>query len=190
MSPVQLRRWTREEYDRMIDAGVFREDDNVELVDGEIVTMTPQKSRHATAVRLAEIALRRVFGDGVDVRTQLPLALDAISEPEPDVGVVVGSPRDYVEQHPTTALLIVEVADSSLGFDRTTKARVYARAGIDDYWIVNLPDRVLEVRRSPAPSISDPADWGYAIVERLEPSDRIVPLARPDASIAVADLLP
>jgi Uma2 family endonuclease len=119
---VQLRRWTRQEYDRMIDARVLTPEDHVELIDGEIVTVTPQKSRHATAVRLAEIAVRRAFGDHVDVRTQLPLTLDAASEPEPDVAVVAGSPRDYRDAHPSTALLIVEVADASLLFDRTTKA--------------------------------------------------------------------
>jgi len=190
MSPVQLRRWTREEYDRMLDAGVLTTEDRVELVDGEIVMTTPQKSRHAAAVSLAQIALGRAFGERSFVRARLPLALDPASEPEPDAVVVIGSPRDYVDAHPTTALLIVEVADSSLAFDRTTKARVYARAGVADYWIVNLVDRVLEVRRGPAPSIGDHADWGYAIVERLEAGDRVSPLERPDEFIAVAELLP
>src|SRR5438309_4698604 len=98
----------------MIDAGVLTTSDHVELVDGEIVTMTPQKSRHATAVSLAGIALSRAFGHDVFVRTQLPLALDVMSEPEPDIAVVAGSPRDYRDNHPSTALLILEVADSSL----------------------------------------------------------------------------
>jgi Uma2 family endonuclease len=129
---VQLRRWSRAEYDRMIDAGVLTTEDHVELIDGEIVTMTPQKSRHATAVWLAQIAIGRAFGEPFGVRTQLPLALDPGSEPEPDIAVVTGSPRDYSDEHPSTAVLIVEVADASLAFDRTVKASLYARAGIPD----------------------------------------------------------
>ena len=130
---VQLRRWSRQEYDRMIDAGVLTTQDRVELIDGEIVTTPPQKTQHAAAACLVATALRHAFGEHVDVRRQLPLALDAASEPEPDVAVVAGSPRDYRDAHPATALLIVEVADSSLEFDRTTKASLYARAGIPDY---------------------------------------------------------
>jgi Uma2 family endonuclease len=187
---VQLRRWTRQEYDRMIDAGVLTTDDHVELIDGEIVTMTPQKSRHATAVRLADTALRRAFGDGVDVRSQLPLALGDDSEPEPDLSVVVGAPRDYRDEHPTTALLVVEVSDSTVVFDRTKKAGVYARARIADYWLVNLIDGILEVRRFPAPSTDSTDHWDYAVVERYAASDHVAPLARPQAPIAVADLLP
>jgi Uma2 family endonuclease len=187
---VQLRRWTRQEYDRMIDAGVLTPEDHVELIDDEIVSATPKKSRHATAVRLAEIALRHAFGEHVDVRTQLPLALDPASEPEPDVAVVAGSPRDYRDAHPSTALLIVEVADASLLFDRTTKATLYARAGIPDYWLLNLVDEVLEVHRNPQQSTAAPPGWGYAAVERYGSRDRVAPLSRPDRFIAVKDLLP
>jgi Uma2 family endonuclease len=192
VSAVQLRRWSRAEYDRMIDAGVLTTEDHVELIDGEIVAMTPQKSRHATAVRLAEIALRAVFGDQCDVRTQLPLALDPASEPEPDVAVVAGSPRDYRDAHPSTALLIVEIADASLAFDRTVKASLYARAGIGDYWVLNLVDGLLEVHRDPEPSTDADArhGWWYRTIERHRAPDRIAPLARPEASISVADLLP
>ena len=190
MSAVQLRRWTRDEYDRMIDAGVLTTEDQVELIDGEIVTMTPQKSRHATAVHLAQDVLRRAFGESVAVRAQLPLALSADSEPEPDVAVVTGSPRDYRDEHPVTALLILEVADSTLAFDRTKKASVYARAGIGDYWLLNLVDEVLEVRRFPAPSTDSPDAWGYAAVEQYSAGDQVAPLERPDYFIAVAELLP
>jgi Uma2 family endonuclease len=190
MSAVQLRRWTRDEYDRMIDAGVLTENDRVELIEGEIVNVTPQNSPHATAVQLGAAALRRTFGEGVDVRQQLPLALSDDSEPEPDVAVVIGSIRDYRDAHPTTALLILEVADSSLAFDRTKKANVYARAKIADYWLVNLIDGILEVRRFPAPSTDSTNQWDYAVVERYAASDRVAPIARPQAPIAVADLLP
>jgi Uma2 family endonuclease len=190
MSAVQLRRWTRDEYDRMIDAGVLTENDRVELIEGEIVTVTPQKSRHTTAVRKATEALRRAFGEGVDVRSQSPLLLGDDSEPEPDVAVVIGTIDDYRDRHPTTALLILEVADSSLAFDRANKARVYARAGIADYWLVNLVDNVLEVRRFPAPSPDAADQWGYAVVEQYRATDGVAPLERPERPIAVADLLP
>jgi Uma2 family endonuclease len=190
VNAVQLRRWSREEYDRMIDAGVLSPEDRVELVDGEIVTMTPQKSRHATAVRLADIAMRQAFGDQFDVRTQLPLALDPASEPEPDVAVVAGSPRDYRDAHPSTALLIVEVADASLAFDRAVKASLYARARITDFWLLNLMDEVLEVHRDPEPSTEARHGWRYATIEPYRARDRVAPLARPDRFISVADLLP
>src|SRR5262245_24175981 len=103
----------------MIDARVFAPGDRVGLVDGGIGTMTPQNSGHATAVSLVEIALRRAFATAAYVRAQLPLALDPDSEPEPDIAVVAGSPRDYRDAHPSSALLVVEVADASLVFDRT-----------------------------------------------------------------------
>jgi Uma2 family endonuclease len=174
----------------MIDAGVLTPEDHVELIDGDIVTVTLQKSRHATAVRLAETALRHAFCEHVDVRTQLPLALDAASEPEPDVTVVAGSPRDYRDAHPSTALLVVEVADASLLVDRTTKASLYARAGIPDYWLLNLVDGVIEVHRNPQRSADAPPAWRYGAVERYGSQDRVAPLARPDRFIAVQDLLP
>ena len=161
---VQLRRWTRREYDRMIDAGVLTPEDRVELIDGDIIAVTPQKSRHATAVSLAGTALRQAFGDDVHVRSQLPLALDRTSEPEPDIAVVAGSPRDYRDAHPSTALLIVEIADTSLEFDRTKKAALYARAGILDYWIVNLVDEVVEVHGNPQRTIDQPP--GVALCQR------------------------
>ena len=190
MNAVQLRRWSREEYDRMIDAGVLTTADHVELIDGEIVTMTPQKSRHATAVRLAEIALRRAFGEQFDVRTQLPIALDASSEPEPDIAVVRGAPRDYRDAHPSTAVLIVEVSDASLAFDRGVKASLYARARIADYWLLNLMEAVLEVHRDPESPADARPDWRYATVERHRSGDSVAPLAQPDCVIRVADLLP
>jgi Uma2 family endonuclease len=118
MSPVQVKRWTREDNDRMIDAGIFAPGERVELLDGEIIDISPQKSGHTTAVRLTEEALRAVFGAGFEVRTQMPLALDSYSEPEPDVAVVPGSPRDYRDAHPSSALLVVEVTDSTLAYDR------------------------------------------------------------------------
>jgi Uma2 family endonuclease len=176
--------WTRLEYDRLVDSGGLHPQSRVELVDGEILDMPPQKSRHATAVRLIEDALRVAFGRGHDVRTQLPLAIDDYSEPEPDVAVVTGSPRDYRDAHPTTAVLIVEVAESSVEFDRTRKLALYARNGISEYWILNLADGVLEVHR-------DPVGETYASRSVLAASEQVTPLhARGDRTLGVAELLP
>lgn len=128
-SPLQPHRFTREEYDRMVAAGVFAPDARLELLEGEIINMPPQKSRHATAVRLIEDALRAAFLAGFDVRTRLPLSLGDYSEPEPDVAVVKGSPRDSRDAHPSSALLVVEIAETSLDYDRRRKLPVYVRAG-------------------------------------------------------------
>lgn len=95
------RRWTRDEYYRMAETGILRPDDRVELIDGEILSMAPQKSPHATAVALALQALQDALGDGLYVRAQVPLTLDETNEPEPDLAVVPGSPRDYRDHHPT-----------------------------------------------------------------------------------------
>jgi Uma2 family endonuclease len=167
----------------MIAAGVFDPRARVELIDGEIVNMVPQGSLHATALQLAEEQLRAVFAATHAVRVQMPLALDDASEPEPDLAVVVGGPRDYRDAHPSSAVLVVEVADTTLVFDREQKQRLYARAGIEEYWIVNLTARQLEVRR-------DPRGESYASSATLQTGDSVAPLAAPDRRIAVSDLLP
>ncbi len=141
---VRVRRWTRDEYERLGDLGVLGPEERVELIDGVVYQMPPQHSRHATGVRLTEIALSKAFGEGFDVRAQLPLALGDYSEPEPDMAVVIGDARDFTDAHPATALLVVEVSETTLAFDRETKSSLYAAAGIPEYWIVNLVDRRLE----------------------------------------------
>ena len=113
----------------------------------------------------------------------MPLALDETSEPEPDIAVVVGVPRDYRDAHPTTAVLVVEVSDATLALDRQRKKTVYARRGIKEYWVLNLLEARLEVYR-------DPKGEDYQDVRSLTGSDKVSPLACPVATIAVADLLP
>ncbi|HEU5258119.1 MAG TPA: Uma2 family endonuclease, partial [Vicinamibacterales bacterium] len=162
MSAVQARRWTRSEYERMTEAGVLTENDRVELIGGEILTVTPQKSPHATGVVLASEALRRVLTPDLHVRTQLPLALGDDSEPEPDVAVVRGSLRDYLNAHPRSAVLIVEISDSALAFDRHVKASLYARERVAEYWMVNLVESVVEVYRDPTEDSSARFGWAYA----------------------------
>ena len=190
MSAVQARRWTRQQYDRMIEAGVLTPEDRVELIEGEILAMTPQGSAHATGVSLAQEALRAAFGPRVYVRVQLPLALGSDSEPEPDVAVVAGSVRDYRDAHPQSALLVVEVADTTLAYDRDRKGSLYARAGVPEYWIVNLAESLVEVHRDPILMPQERFGWQYRSVDRFGPGDSIAPLSLPRARIAVADLLP
>jgi Uma2 family endonuclease len=188
--PVPTRQWTRAEYDRLIEIGVFHPGDAVELLGGEIVVAESQNSPHYTAICLAEDVLRSAFGAGWLIRTQGPIALDEQSEPEPDVAVAPGSPRDYSREHPARPVLVVEVAVSSLLLDRSHKGSLYARARLDDYWIVNLVDRVLEVYRQPAADTSAPYGWRYASIQTLGSESSIAPLAAPGARVRVSDLLP
>jgi Uma2 family endonuclease len=124
------------------------------------------------------------------VRVQLPVALDDDSEPEPDLSVVPGSFRDYPRDHPARAVLIVEIAESSLALDRNEKGSLYARARVADYWIVDLVDRALEVHREPAAQAGAPYGWRYASVVTLRAGETVTPLSAPHAPIAVADLIP
>ncbi len=181
-------RWSQQEFHQMADLGWFDEK-RVELIDGEIIEMPVPKPPHVAAILLTNNALRAAFGAGFCVRTQAPLDLDPESEPEPDVSVVPGGPRDY-PAHPTTALLVVEVSETTLYLDRNRKAPLYARAGLADYWIVNLVDRQLEVHRNPVADSSAPLGFRYADVTVHGPGDSVAPLGAPSARVAVADLLP
>ncbi len=172
---------TLEGYVRMVEAGVF-EGRRVELIDGVVYEMPPQLSPHAATVMLAQEVLRAVFSPGFSLRCQMPLDVGAESMPEPDLAVVPGKPGDYWAAHPTGAALVLEVADTSLHYDRK-KGGVYAKAGLQDYWIINLTRDVLEVYRHPVG-----ASYRTRLV--LSRGEQIAPLARPDAPIAVADLLP
>lgn len=181
----QLLRWTREDFHRMDDGGFF-EGRRVELLDGQIFEMGAMNSPHATALTLAAQALDGIFGQGHFLRNQQPFAIDARSELQPDIAIVAGGVRDYVDAHPTRAVLLLEVSDSSLRFDRSRKARAYARAGVADYWIVNLGERCVEVCRR-----ADPEQLrGYGEITVYGPGERIRPLAAPEASVDVDELLP
>jgi Uma2 family endonuclease len=190
MGSVEVRRWTREEYEKMIEAGIFTPGNRVELIDGEIFNMTPQKRRHAAAIRAAEEALRSAFRSGHDVQSQLPLSLGPCSEPEPDLSVVRGTWSDYRDAHPSSAVLVVEISDASLEYDRNRKGSLYASAGIADYWIVNLVEERIEIYREPAPSSEALHGWAYRAVQHLSAGEKIIPLAAPDAKINISDLLP
>jgi Uma2 family endonuclease len=182
------RRWKRIEYDQLIDRGIFQPGERLELLGGQLIVREPQGGAHALGVELVAEALREAFGAAARIRVQLPVALDDESEPEPDVSVVGGPLADADPALPSGALLIVEVSDSSLALDRTEKASLYARAGIADYWILNLAERVLEVHREPTPGSTAPYGWRYSLVHRLAGGDVVSPLAAPQSRIPVARL--
>ena len=126
---LRTKRWKRTEYERLVDNGIFVPGERIELIDGLLVVAEPQSSLHFAAVRLVERALARAFGEGWDVRAQGPIALDDTSEPEPDVAVVRGELRDYLDAHPADPVLVVEVSLTSLECDRVHRSSLYARAG-------------------------------------------------------------
>jgi Uma2 family endonuclease len=188
--PHRTRRWTRKEYERLIEVGVFRPGEPVELLGGQLVVSEPQKSEHHTAVGLVEDALRSALPAGWLVRSQGPIELDDESEPEPDVAVVPGNRRTYSHRHPDRPRLVVEISESSLAFDREHKGGLYARARLEDYWIVNLIDRVLEIYRQPVADAAAPFGWRYATREVRRAQSSVELLAVPGAHVRVADLLP
>jgi Uma2 family endonuclease len=135
-------------------------------------------------------ALRQALGDAWQLDSQLPIALDDLSEPEPDVAVVPGAADGHRHAHPSRPLLIVEVAGSSYRVDHDYKAGLYARAGVPEYWIVDLVHDAVEVHRVPATSPEALYGWRYGSVDTLPPPMTVAPLIAPARAIAVADLLP
>ena len=188
-TPHSQRRWQRVEYDRLVDLGVFQ-GEPLELLAGQLVVAEPQGPYHYSTINKIDYTLRATLPPGWLIRTQAPMWLDDESEPEPDLLVVPGTPDDYRDTHPSRPALLIEVAESSLAFDRRHKGSLYARAAIADYWIVNLVDRVVEVYRDPRPDPAAAHDWSYSAVARLTPPATVTPAAFPAIRIAVADLLP
>jgi Uma2 family endonuclease len=186
---LKIRHWRRAEYERLVGLGVFV-GEHLELLDGQLVVQEPQGSSHAAIVAQIGLVLASAFGAEWHLRLHSPLALNEDSEPEPDVAIVAGKARDYLGAHPSTAALVVEVADSSLRLDRRLKGGLYARAALPEYWIVNLVEGVLEVYRAPEPAADAAYGWIYRSVEILRPPATVTPLAAPSARIPVADLLP
>jgi Uma2 family endonuclease len=185
---VRPRRWSKKEYYRLGELGFFQ-GQRVELIEGQLMVHSPQRSLHADVVDGVDDVLSRLFGSGYLVRCQLPLDLGQTTEPEPDVAVVAGTRRQFRNAHPTSAVLLVEVSDTTLAYDRNWKGSLYARAGIADYWIVNLVDNQVEIYRDPVP---DPgAQFGYRYNNRtdLRPPATVNPLALSQAVVTVADLL-
>jgi Uma2 family endonuclease len=183
--PADLARYTVERYFTLVDEGVLEPDDRVELLEGVVVSMSARNPLHDTGITLVADALHEAIGRRAVIRVQCSLIIGRFSAPEPDVAVVAGTARDYSVAHPSTALLVVEIADSTLPQDRLTKSRLYAAAGVPEYWIVNLRDGCVEIRREP-----NVAARAYGSLTKAIAGERIDLIALPGASVAVADLLP
>jgi Uma2 family endonuclease len=181
---IPLRRFTVDEYYRMAESGVFAPDERVELVEGVVYRMSPEGKRHVAAIELASDRFRELLAGRHRIRSQHPLSLSVEAEPEPDVAIVENpDPRAYLDSHPQTALLVIEVSESSLEYDLTVKAKQYSKAGIPEYWVINLVDDVVEVFRSPKPE-------GYREHVTKRPGERIQPVALEGLFIDVDHLIP
>ena len=180
------RVWTRVEFQRLADDGFF-DRQRVQLFQGTIIQMPPQGLPHSIAIELLEVYLRQAFAGNYRFRAQMPFHTADDSAPEPDMAVISGTPRDALASHPQTALLIVEVADTSLRFDRA-KAAAYAASKVAEYWIVNLVEGVVEVHRDPGVTV----EFGnrYASVKSYQRGESISPLAALSAVVGVNELLP
>ncbi len=177
-------RFTVDEFYRMLDAGIFTEDDRVELIEGDIVTMTPIGARHAACVKRLNALLNRVLGERAIIGVQDPLRLDEKNEVLPDITVLRFRPDFYAEAHPGPGdvLLVVEVAKTSLAYDREVKVALYARYGVPEYWLVNLQDNVVEVYRRPFAQ-------GYKETLVFAKGDTLTPALLPDVHIAVQEIV-
>ena len=183
---VARRLFTVDEYYQMATAGILHEDDRVELIAGEIIQMAAIGSRHAGCVnRLTQFFVLHVAGQAI-VTIQNPIHLNNRSEPQPDMSLLAPRPDFYTAGHPSPhdVLLVVEVADTSVGFDRDTKIPLYGRAGIREAWLVDLTQDHIEVHRQPARTRR-----GYRDVQRYTRGMRLSLLAFPDLSVMVEDIL-
>jgi Uma2 family endonuclease len=184
--PPRTLKWTVDQFHYLGDLGVF-EGRRAMLIDGVIIEEGPMNPPPAIAGEKTEEAIRAAFGSGWRVRVQKPLVLGQTTDPEPDIAVVRGTPP-ATRTHPTTADLVVEISDTSLHYDTTTKAEWYAAAGIPDYWTLDANGRRLHVFRDPAPL--PPGGHAYRTRLAFDLSDTVSPLAAPAATIKVSDLLP
>jgi len=181
---VQRRLFTVEEYHRMAEAGILSEDDRVELIEGELVTMSPIGSRHAGVVdRLNRLFSRRA-GEGIIVRVQNPLRLSAHSEPQPDVALLRYRPDFYASAHPgpEDVLLVMEVAETSADADRSLKIPLYARYGIPEAWLVDLLEERIEIYRHLTPQ-------GYRSLHIAHRGETVSPALIPSLTVAVDEVL-
>ena len=182
--PVERYRWTIDLYHQMIETGILGEDERIELIKGELATMSPIGSEHSGVVdQLAEILIEQLMRRAV-VKVQGPLQLEDHSEPQPDL-ILLAPRRDFYKRslpRPADVLLVIEVADSSLAYDRAVKMALYAGAGMPEAWIINLIDRWIEVYRDPSPA-------GYTTLLKILPGKSVAPQAFADVVVIVDELL-
>lgn len=178
------RRWSIDEYDRMVEAGILDEDEHAELIEGEIICMAPMGTGHASRVRRLARWFMKHLPDFADVSVQCPIRLPPGSEPEPDIAIIRWRDDSYATRHPEPddVFLLVEVADTSLPFDRRRKIPLYAAAGIREVWLLDLTMNQLVVHRKPE-------GRRYAEVQTIGPEGSIAPLAFPDLLLPLAEIL-
>jgi len=178
------RRFTVQQYERMVEAGVIRPGERVELLDGEVVEMPPIGPPHASRVDRCTIYLGRVLGPDLGIRVQSPLRLSDLSMPEPDLTILRWRDDFYESQHPTAAdvLLLVEVGDTSARFDRELKLPLYAAASVGEVWLLDVGARAISICRDPHPD-------GYQTLATAHHGDLLRPTALPGIVVAAADLL-
>jgi len=181
---VRPKRFTVGEFDQMVRAGVFRAEDRLELIAGEIVEMSPIGSRHAACVDRLTQLISRAIGETAILRVQGPIRVEEHSQLYPDVAVLKARADFYSAEHPgpEDVWLLIEVADTSLEYDRDVKLPLYASAGIPEVWLIDLAGRCLWVFRQPA-------GGSYREKKRVGPEETVACLGLPSVSIAVRDVL-
>jgi Uma2 family endonuclease len=182
--PIVRRRFTVEQYQQMAAAGIFDEDDRIELIEGEIVEMSPLGPQHSACVDRLNRMLQKLVRDAAIVRVQSPIRLGRYSEPQPDVTLLQPRADFYAGSHPEPedVLLLVEVADSSLSYDRDLKLPLYARAGIAEVWLVALLPQTIEVYRAPS-------EDGYGEKRTARRGETVTALNLPGMVLSAADIL-
>jgi Uma2 family endonuclease len=182
---IKRRRFTVDDCYKMVEAGILREDERVELIRGEIIQMSPIGTRHAAAVDRGNRAFVRLAGDGAIVRIQSTTVLDEFCAPEPDIALLRPREDFYVHKHPAgpDILLIVEIADSSLEYDTSVKVEIYSILGVQEYWVADL-------RNNRLLAYSDSKGDGYLTVREFHRGDVLAPLLLPDCQLSIDILLP
>ena len=181
---VSTKKFTVHDFYRMGEAGIFAEDDRVELLEGEIFEMTPIGSHHAACISRLNRMLTSHLGQTAIVSVQNPIRLNDQSEPQPDIALLKPRSDFYKEGHPQPddVLLVIEVADSSVNLDRGTKLPLYAKAGISEIWIVDLTRRTVETYRQPSAQ-------GYEAISQLHDSEQVISQVFTDLKISVREIL-
>ncbi|MFL6229991.1 MAG: Uma2 family endonuclease [Pyrinomonadaceae bacterium] len=181
---IDRRIFSVDDFYRMVEVGLLREDERVELIEGELIRMSPIGSRHAGCVMRLNALFSQRAGGAAIVLVQSPVRLSDLSEPQPDVALLKPRAHFYAARHPTPAdaLLIVEVADTTIGYDRVVKVPLYARAGVPEVWVVDLENEVVETH-------AQPREGEYASHERAVRGGTFECLALEGARVAVDDIL-
>ena len=189
LTDLQLRRFTIDEYNQMAELGILREGERVELIDGIILPLAAHNAEHSDGVAYSTTLLVNAYGKDHLIRVQLPVEVPDSSEPEPDFSIVPRRGARKGKRHPLYAPLVIEVANTSLAYDRKVKASLYASAGVPDYWILNVRDRQVEVHRDPVPDSSAAFGWTYASLSIVAEGAAVTALALEPVPFPVTEML-